>query len=158
VLVVEAVTHDRAQPRLEVRALVERMDTSDRTNQRLLKEIIRAIAIAAQRACKGTQSRDGFHHAVLQRGIEAHRVHSGSWQPESIHPTVRRLFSDCSNQFAVATMAASEGRQGTQMVCARASVFCPTAPHPWGSSARCRRPGDAQALPQSFRPLDENMI
>ena len=105
-----------------------------------LKEIVRAIAVAAQRACKGTQSRDGFHHAVLQRGIEAHRVHSGSWQPESIQPAVRGLFSDCSNQFAVATMAALERRQGMQMVCAHASVFCPTAPHPWASSTRCRRP------------------
>jgi len=43
-------------------------------------------------------------------------------------------------------MAASEARQGTQMVCAHASVFfCPTASHPWASSTQCRRPRDVTA-------------
>jgi hypothetical protein len=77
ILRIEVVAHDREQPRLEIGTLAEGVDAIDRAQQGLLDQIVRAVAIAAERARKGVQTGNGFHHAVARHGIQAHGADSG---------------------------------------------------------------------------------
>ena len=58
------VAHDSEQPGLEIGTRPEPVDVVESAHQRLLDQVIRAHAIAGERACEGMQLGHEGHHVV----------------------------------------------------------------------------------------------